>query len=265
MAFTLKIHLGGLSLLVQRMKTSPGLYVLMAADTMGMGHTPVFGSFTNPSISIAGQDIDLRSQLTGGATAQALSGALTLTKATSGGLVSKSHLGATLSGLVAARIILPLPSAPPRWFELVGVEARYGATTMPLAMGPVGGRLMLEYQVNSSVTIMGQSFTGPAEIVLANLPPDSPLPGEEPYHAAGEKLAHAGMYRGLLDGGPLNPTFYTTEDYGSPQSASKSSMKARPKGASGNLGRVFTPAPWVDPVQCTIGTGCPPDEPSCGS
>lgn len=151
-------------------------------------------------------------------------------------------------GSLAGRIVLPAPRAI-QVETSVAVAYENGGAWTNIDDRRVTGKITAIYEVDRSVTIGGFG-TIPAtggSIYFEHLPqtPAPPPPGG--YYQAPTQLRHAGMHGPLFRRGI--PTFQTTEDYYPPPAHG-----IRPLGV---------PVPGVDPVVCTMGQGCPPENPDC--
>jgi hypothetical protein len=242
------VFISGISLLVQRESTDAGLYVLMAYDH----HNPpgpkqhkaiVQDLATNnpPDISINGMSIDLRNSLSGGSTRQPMTGTIP-TNDICGGRVSLPLLTASVAQPITARVILPLPTAAPKLHSTIDVTSHVGGTTK-LHKG-MSGVVSFEYTVTGPIQIGTKTFSG--NILFGNLQ-------DRPYrnprkHGKGDPMPHPQLHFGLVKGcAHLFPTLATAEGYDPSAKLLPSTLK------QGGL----------DPVDCTVGSGCGEGEPAC--
>lgn len=169
--------------------------------------------------------------------------------------VPKARLeGAVGSGQadsVITRILLPLPDDS-------NVQARKSIPAgvrvpPPLEVRPTGraaGVIAIRYTSTGPVTIFGVTIpaTGAREITIAHrpkYPTNAPVGGYGRNH----ELEHAHIYIDkLFPNAPKRPVFVTE------QPIPKDSVEVK----------LFPPGvPGVNPVICTLGGGCPPEDPSC--
>jgi hypothetical protein len=247
---TIKVYVGGIVLIVQReLAGEEGLYLLMAHDhknTGGMLHKPQVlyedASGARKTIDLKGKDLDLRQFLTGGTKRQKLLHALPISGICGTGKVSAAILRGGAVNPVDAKVILPLPAQrPTAASDTVDVHSIVGGTkTLHKAMA---GILAFEYETTKPLVI--DSTTIPGDFYLVNIP-DNQLPKPS---KANDRMPHPEMHFDLIKGcqNLHQPELRAAEDYPKPG-------MAMPKA------RIF----WVNPVECTVGFGCPELEPDCG-
>jgi hypothetical protein len=248
---TITVYISGLSLLVQRegAAANAGLYVLMAYDHYNppgpMQHKAIVQDLTTtnpPDISINGMSIDLRQSLSGGSTRQSMTGTIP-TNDICGGRVSLPLLTASVAQPITARVILPLPSAPPKLYSTVDVTSHVGGTTK-LHKG-MSGVVSFDYTVTGPIQIGTKPFTG--NISFGNLP--DPIHRKPRKHNKGDPMPHPQMHFDLVKGcANMFPTLAAADNY-------EPSTKLLPSAILSRLG--------LDPVDCTVGSGCGEGEPAC--
>ncbi|HET9425591.1 MAG TPA: hypothetical protein VFO55_09480 [Gemmatimonadaceae bacterium] len=228
----LTIEFGGLCLFVQRTSAgNKGLCVLMPRERMH-GHMPrirVKGGRFEP---IQGS-WDL-TDLEGGKRKVDLPQAVRFTKLT-GARVPKHLFAPKLSNLVAARFFLPYPKSVGAPYDRVPVRVRGGTG----AATEVTGVYSMEYTFQDPVKIGRLTITNDTVLEIANIIKEETGTGT---YNEGHPLDHLTHYFNVLDGfSEPPPVVETAAPY----------FRAK---------LLF----YVDPVQCTVGTGCAEDEIDCG-
>lgn len=250
MPFTVTLEFAGLCLFVQRVKTNPGLIVLLPLEkTHGHKTKVTMGGDTARLSGI----VDWRHALKPGTKPVKLNGAIHLSKVTGGGRIARAEMDESLTRNVVARLELPYPEKDPNIYsENVLAEARYYDANgnynsgQNQSLGRVAGILTLAYAVNTPISIGPFKITGDTTLKIEN----TPSHGGPVGHPKGKKMEHAETMLSLVQGGTKTPAFHTSEDY-TPGPLSTSKTASDPATA------FF----WVDPVMCTVGQGCSDDDP----
>jgi hypothetical protein len=189
----------------------------------------------------------------GGATAQLLdgtfdlmhlvgdpSGAATFTQgipftSVTGGRVPSRYFEGALPKVAVARFFLPYPKAIAVTTDTVPIKIKDGAD-LP---GEYSGTVDLVYEFSKPFQIGGYPVETQAVVEIANVINPNP---EHKKHCKGALLKHAHMYYKLFDGLRTRPEFVTTRDWGMMMSED-----------------IY----FVDPVDCTVGTGCEEGDTDC--
>lgn len=241
--FKLTLSFGGLCLFVHRtMKGREGLCVLMVRDTKGHGHRPQRVEKRAWKEWLDGTHVlmDLEGDPAGAAKVET---ALHFTRMT-GGRVPSRMFDVRMPTEVAARFFLPYPKSVTVTTPTVPIDYMGGTGhTLP----DVAGTVDLEYSFTTPFTIGTLPINAHATVELANVANPNPPGGVRPKKTP---LAHASMYYALFEGQTSTPDFWTTADVTIPG----------PAGVS-----VTGPvrADFVDPVDCTVGTGCEVGDLNC--
>jgi hypothetical protein len=234
----LTIEFGGLCLFVQgKQGKNTRLCVLMPSDTMH-GHKPQVSPESTAWKDLPPQkSYDLTSYLDGGSQPVVIPKSLRWTKH-AGAHVKKDLLDSTKfdHGLLAARLYLPYPKSAHTPYKGAKVKVVKGDGTETTPFNVVG-TVSLDYELKQPFSVGPLSVTASDMTVrIGNFIPGS----KDKRHEKDEKLKHALHYLPLLSGlQETLPYAITTEVYEPDIS-------------------------FIDPVECTVGTGCPEDEINCG-
>jgi hypothetical protein len=232
MAFSLAIRFEGLSLFVQRQKTEPGLHVLFPKHPGHILEVKVLSS--GAKITALGVE-DLHRPGNPNAVPVPIRGAISMKTATGRGTVRKELLEGVLHSQLAARFRLPFPDLYPDLFtENVGAKA-VREDGSEVSLGSVSGIVIMMFTFSAPIKIGNVTVATDDALAVTNAPPGA----ASGPHRVGELMPHAPAYIPLVTGGTHKiKEFRTTTPY--------------------------TPTA-IDPVDCTVGTGCPYDEPDCGN
>jgi hypothetical protein len=245
MSFTLEIRFDGLCLFVQRQQNEAerGLHVLFPKHH---GHLLRVKVGSEPDITALGIE-DLCKPGNSNAVPVPIAGAISMKKATEKGTVPQAMLEGGLHSSLAARFRLPFPDREPDLFtENVGARAvRKSGSDVPL--GRVAGTVIMSFTFSEPIMIGPVKFDTSGQIIVAN----APASYYSQKHDEDVILLHAPAYIPLVTGGT-----YEIKEF-------RTTAKYEPKPKDPDIALIES-AKAIDPVDCTVGTGCPYDEPDCG-
>ncbi len=274
MSFKLKIEFGGLCMFVEEKSDPAGLYVLMPA--MGMGndeHCPMVLTYAANTpdrqdwlypFHHGTADLSMLRVTRPGA-ANRFTGFLPVSKFANKTPVAAHWLTTAPGGSLAARVRLPL-------WQSVNPAGNSGAIKLQNAVTPGDcaqyyGLAELTMELTdpnqTDIHIFGQLLdprgSGVVKVTVVNVPFGYLKKPGMYRHAADAQLDHLRGYYGLLKGyagtEPVLPTPVSCYEVG------EGTPESWP---CPDVPQHFTvPTRYIDPLNCTVGFGCPEDDPEC--
>jgi hypothetical protein len=262
MSWKLSIEFGGLCMFVQRKSSDyrTGLFVLMPVMPGSMKHEPVmeFGEGNSRiRVPLEGFEVDLTTLATHGSTASKLDG-MGNASGYAGRSVEEKFLSGDFAECLAARIVLPYGSKIDKTGKPSGkMKVDKPGAPQETLFGKVQVDVDVEDDLLHRIPIAGATlFRGKNEpkvsIRMVNVTPDDLDNPQTKPHKKGEEVHHFSAYYRLLqdkcpDGG--GPRLLVDCDANS----------------TGDCDDTFTGPKifFVDPYNCTIGSGCQPGTINC--
>lgn len=150
-----------------------------------------------------------------------------------GGRVPEKMFQDPMPAELSARFFLPWP----RKISAPGPVVRVKRVDTGQNLPAVAGTIDLEYRFEDPFSISSFMVSTAGRVILANAISTTITPGTHPI---GSPLRHAGLYYKLMMGHTSTPNFVTTEEV-----------------------KVLVQPRYIDPVDCTVGTGCAEGDPDC--
>jgi hypothetical protein len=162
------------------------------------------------------------------------------------------------------RMPLGAPINAPDGAEVAGITVTFGAANP--SQVHVNGRAELHFETKGASLQVGNvtltpDADGAYHIEFINTPMSHLNFGKKMDHPAGQRLDHIQSYFSLLDNPRDRPTFTVTYPFKGPPAPSDLPCPGLPA--------EFVPSPsplgalYIDPYNCTVGIGCPPDDSGC--